>query len=175
MSSFKLKVLLIDLSAKPETELVHKLSKNRFRANYKVTIGVDISTKDVEYKRNKIATLSIWEIGTQKRFEFIRNTFYQGIAGAILIFDLTQEQTYIETKTWLNEIRQYAGPIPFLLIGTNINLLKLIDKNTLRETIHEFAINEGGFYIETSPKRFYNVEEAINELTKRIICLRIQN
>ena len=175
MSSFKLKVLLIDLSREYETGIVQKLSKNRFQRNYKLTVGVDICTKDVEFRRNEIATLSIWEIGIQERFEFIRNTFYKGAAGAIFIFNLRKEQTYIETKRWLSEIRQSAGHLPFLLIGVNINLLKLIEKNSLREEIREFTSNEGGFYVETSPKKFYNITEAINELTKSIIYSRTKN
>ena len=123
MSSFKLKVLLIDLSAEKDIGLVQRLSKNRFQTNYKLTVGVNISTKDVEFRRNEIATLSIWDIGTQKRFEFIHSTFYKGATGAILIFDLNQGETYLNTRVWLKEIRQFAGPIPFLLIGINVSLL----------------------------------------------------
>jgi Ras-related protein Rab-2A len=175
MISFKLKLLLIDLSREHETGIVQKLSKSRFQANYKLTVGVDICTKDVEFRQGEIATLSIWDIGIQERFEFIRSTFYKGAAGIILIFNLKKEQTYIETKGWLSEIRDSAGCVPFLLIGININLLKLIEKNSLREEIREFTSNEGGFYVETSPKKFYNIDEAIHDLTRSIIYSRIKN
>jgi GTPase SAR1 family protein len=175
MSSFKLKLLLIDLSTECDIGLVQKLSKNRFHANYKLTVGVNISTKDVEFRRNKIATLSIWDIGTQKRFQFIHHVFYKGATGAILIFDLNQDETYLNTRMWLKEIRQFAGPIPFLLIGINVSLLKLLDPNTIRDEARELALIEGGIYIETSPKSYYIVEEAIYELTKAIIDLGTQN
>lgn len=173
MSSFKLKVLLIGVAACGKEELIQKFVKNRFQHNYKLTVGVDILTKDVEFKPNEIATLSIWNIGGQQRFEFIRNTFYKGAAGALLIFDLTREQTYIETRKWLTEIRQFTDQnIPFVLIGNNLDLLEdrgeIIDRNEARS----LAENEGGIYIETTVKTGENVDEAFTELTRRILNAR---
>ena len=65
MSSFKLKVLLTGAAAVGKTSLVQRFIKNRFAANYKLTVGVDILTKDVEFRDGEIATLSIWDIGGQ--------------------------------------------------------------------------------------------------------------
>lgn len=137
---------------------------------------MDILTKDVEFRQGEIATLSIWDIGWQQRFEFIRSTFYKGAAGALLVFDLTKEQTYTETRKWVTEIRQFTGKnIPFVLIGNNVQLLKLADAAVIREEAREFARNERGIYIETSPTSIDIVEKAIRELTRRIIDFKAQN
>ena len=169
MSSYKLKVLLTGAATVGKTRLIQKFIKNRFQANYKLTVGVDILTKDVEFRQGEIATLSIWDIGDQQRFEFIRNTFYKGSAGALLVFDLTREQTYIEIRKGFTEIKKIAGTIPFVLIGNQIHLLKMMDKAIIRKKASEFARNEGGIYIETSPTRIDNIEEAIRKFTCRII------
>ena len=172
MSSFKLKVLLTGAATAGKTSLILKVVKNRFQADYKLTVGVDILTKNVEYREGEVATLSIWDIGAQQRFEFIRSTFYKGVAGALLVFDLTREQTYNETIEWLTEIRQITGPIPFVLIGNNVHSLKLTETAVIREEAREFARKEGGIYIETSPTSIDIIEEAFHELTRRIIELR---
>lgn len=172
MSSFKLKVLLTGAATAGKNSLILKVVKNRFQADYKLTVGVDILTKDVEYRKGEVATLSIWDIGAQQRFEFIRNTFYKGVAGALLVFDLTREYTYDEAIEWGIEIRQYAGPIPFVLIGNNVHSLKMTDTAVIREEAREFARKEGGIYIETSPTSIDIIEEAFRELTRRIIELR---
>ncbi|MFX1438328.1 MAG: ADP-ribosylation factor-like protein, partial [Promethearchaeota archaeon] len=116
MSSYKLKVLLTGAETLCKPSLIQNLVKNRFRSNYKLTVGVDILTKDVEFRQGEIATLSIWDIGGHKRFEFIRNKFYKGAAGALFVFNLGQEATFIKIKEWFAEIKKFAGSIPFVLI-----------------------------------------------------------
>ena len=172
MSSYKLKVLLTGAETVSKTRLIHKFIKNRFQANYKLTVGVDILTKDVEFRQGEIATLSIWDIGDQQRFNFIRSTFYKGSAGALFVFDLTREKTYIELRKRFTEINKFLGSIPFVLIGNRINLLKMIDKATIREEARNFARNEGGIYIETSPTNIDVIEEAVCKFTRKIIELR---
>ncbi|MFX0181166.1 MAG: GTP-binding protein [Candidatus Hodarchaeota archaeon] len=173
MPSFKLKIILIGIPNSGGEKLITRFIKNRFSANYKLTVGVDILTKDVEYVQGDVATLSIWDIGGQQRFEFIRSTFYKGAAGALLVFDLTREQTYEEIGNWLSEIRQYTGEtMPFVLIGNKIHLLNLMESPINREEIREFVKNEGGIYIETAPNSTDIVEEAFCELTRQIIKAR---
>jgi small GTP-binding protein len=175
MSSFKLKVLLTGAAAVGKTSLVQRFIKNRFAANYKLTVGVDILTKDVEFKPGEVATLSIWDIGGQQRFEFIRSTFYKGAAGALLVFDLTREQTFIETRKWLTEIRQFSNEnIPFVFIGNKLDLLEDVGEVIDREEARAFAEKEGSIYVETSAKTGINVDDAFTELTRRIVESRTQ-
>ena len=136
---------------------------------------MDILTKDVEFRPGEIATLSIWDIGGQQRFEFIRSTFYKGAAGALLVFDLTREQTYTETRKWLTKIRQFAGEkIPFVLIGNKADLIEDVGMVIDREEARSFAEKEDSIYIETSAKSGINVDESFTELTRRIIDSRTQ-
>ena len=174
MSSFKLKVILFGRDL-VKNRIIQQIIKNRFAANYKLTVGVDILTKDVEFQLCEIATLSIWDIGSQQRFNFIRSNFYKGAAGIILIFDLSEEETYTEVRNWFTEVLQITGDRPFLLIGINVNLHKQDDKMQFREEVGGLAKNEGGFYIEISPNGTDIVEDAICRLARRIIDLRSRN
>lgn len=173
MSSFKLKILLTGAAKVGKIDFIKKIIKNPFAANYKLTVGVDILTKDVQFRPGEFATLSIWDIGRQQRFEFIRDTFYKDTRGVIMVFDVMREQTYAETRKWLTEIRQVAGAhIPFVLIGNTTNLPETkksaIDSNNVREIVEK----EGGFYLEASPDMILVIEEALRELTRRILEVR---
>ena len=136
-------------------------------------MGVDILTKDVEFRPGEVATLSIWDIGGQQRFEFTRSTFYKGAAGALLVFDLTREKTYTEIRRWFSEIKQVSGErLPFILIGNKVDLIQHVGTVMDRKEAEEFAKKEGGIYIETSTSTGENVNEAFSELTRRIIDSR---
>ncbi|MFO8020252.1 MAG: GTP-binding protein [Promethearchaeia archaeon] len=170
MSSYKLKMILIGAGAVGKTSLVHRFINDEFQANYELTVGVDFKTKKVEVDSGETATLSIWDVGGQKRFQSIRTTFYRGAAGALLVFDLTRLGTFEEVKHWLSEVREFTKPdIPFVLIGNKLDLVEAMGEVVDRSEAKEYAEKEGSTYIETSAKTGEKVEEAFVELTNRIV------
>ncbi|MHA1728868.1 MAG: Rab family GTPase [Promethearchaeota archaeon] len=169
MSSYKLKVLLCGPAGVGKTSLIMRYIKLRFQTEYKLTVGVDILTKDVSLKDNLMCTLSIWDIGGQERFSFIRSTFYKGAAGALLVFDLSRAATWDAIKNWRAEIRQFAGDIPFVLVGNKIDLLQDVGEVIDRDECRDYAESENSIYIETSAKNNIAVEESFIALTQKII------
>jgi len=168
-SSYKLKVLLCGPAGVGKTSLIMRYIKSKFQTDYKLTVGVDILTKDVELANDNICTLSIWDIGGQERFSFIRSTFYKGAAGALLVFDLSRAATWDEIKNWRAEVKQFAGDIPFVLIGNKLDLLADVGEVIDRDEARAYAESQGSVYIETSAKDNTNVDVAFQTLTKRII------
>jgi len=172
MSSYKLKIILLGEAAVGKTSLIYRFAKNRFAANYKLTVGVDILTKDVEFREGEIATVSIFDIGGQQRFDFIRSTFYKGQAGGLVIFDLTRERTFTEAIKWLDETRRFSERTPFVLIGNKSDLLEDVGIVIDPKLVKEFAEIEEIRYVETSAKTGRNVEGAFSELIREIISGR---
>lgn len=167
-SSFKQKVLLCGPAGVGKTSLVMRFIKSRFASDYKLTVGVDILTKDVELNDNQNVTLTIWDIGGQDRFAFIRSTFYRGAKGALLVFDLSRAATWDDIKKWREEIKQFAGDIPFVLIGNKLDLLADVGEVIDRESCRQWAEQEGSLYIETSAKNNIAVDDAFHTLAKLI-------
>ena len=171
MSSFKLKVLLMGAAAVGKTSLVQRFIKDGFADNYKLTVGVDILTKDVEFNPGQIATLSIWDLGGQEKFSFIRSTFYKGAAGALIIFDMTREHTFKECQKWIIELKQFAGEnTPFLLIGNKIDFKEIVGSPINEREVLLFTERNNTKYIETSSKDNLNVVDSFNELTRLILA-----
>lgn len=165
------KVLLLGPAAVGKTSLLHRFVKNMFAEKYTLTIGVEFLAKDLKIEKKKIR-LTIWDIGGQKRFKFLHERFYKGTRGILLIFDLTNYQTFEEMEEWLSEAYEILGEkIPFVLIGNKSDLLDevgdVVDSNEARK----FAEDKGSIYIETSAKTGENVEEGFTELTKRMLEL----
>jgi small GTP-binding protein len=170
MSNYKLKILLCGPAAVGKTSLIHRFIKSKFERDYKLTVGVDILTKDVEYSAGKVATLSIWDIGGQERFSFIRTTFYKGASGVLLVFDLSRSATWDAVKNWRAEVLQFAGNIPFVLIGNKKDLVSEVGEVIDSEECREYSQQENSIYIETSAKDGTNVDESFTELTRLIIA-----
>ena len=129
-------------------------------------------TKDVEFKPGELATLTIWDIGGQHEFDFVRSTFYKGASGVLVVFDLTREETYEEIKNWLTEIRKFTEKdIPFVLIGNKADMIEKAGEVLDHEKARELAEDEGMIYIETTTRtgELDKLEEAFTELTRKII------
>jgi len=166
------KVLLIGPAAVGKTSILTRFVHNKFKENYEYTMGVDYLSKEVEFSNN-IARLTIWDIGGQERFKFLRNTFYKGANGALLIFDLSRAHSYEEMQEWIYEMKQLTYEnIPFVLVGNKVDLVKDVGRFIDKVDIKKFAKNEGSIYIETSAKTGENVEGAFIELCLRMAKLK---
>jgi Ras-related protein Rab-1A len=168
-TNYKFKILLVGAAAVGKTSLIERFVKSQFATDYKITVGVSILTKDVEYERGQFATLSIWDIGGQVKFSFIRTTFYKGSHGALLVFDLSRADTWEQIKNWKAEVNQFAGNIPMVLIGNKLDLLEAVGEVIDREECQRWAEEIGSIYIETSAKLGQRVEDGFVELTRRIV------
>ncbi len=164
---FVFKVLLLGDGAVGKTSLISMFTKGFIKQDYKMTIGVDIMAKTVKVD-DKIAKLSIWDLAGQQRFKAIRSAFYGGVAGALLVFDLTRALTFKNLVNWLQELYQFGNPeCPTILIGNKCDLVELRDVR--QEDIDWFVSEIGSEYIQTSAKTGENVEKAFISLTRKMI------
>ncbi|MBY8992261.1 MAG: GTP-binding protein [Candidatus Lokiarchaeota archaeon] len=161
------KVIIVGPSAVGKTSLLNRFVHDEFVLRYKMTIGVDFLTKIIEYQPSKSVKLHIWDIGGQERFKFLHRSFYDGAAGALILFDLSRQHTFSSMKTWLSEMRNIMDKeIPKVIIGNKIDLIPEIGRIIEKSEVENYAKSENCFYMETSAKTGENVEKAFLELTQ---------
>ncbi|MFX1260211.1 MAG: Rab family GTPase, partial [Promethearchaeota archaeon] len=167
---FSFKVIILGPGAVGKTSLLNRFVHNEFDLSYKLTLGVDFLTKNVEYELSKIAKLQIWDIGGQERFKFLHRSFYEGAYGAFIVFDLSRQNTFSSMKDWLSEMRSILhNEIPTTIIGNKSDLITQIGNVIDRNEVENYAKSKGCSYIETSAKTGDNVELAFLELTNRMV------
>jgi len=160
------KLLLIGDSGVGKSCLLLRFAEDSYTESYLSTIGVDfkIRTIDVEGKTIK---LQIWDTAGQERFRTITAAYYRGAHGIVVVYDVTDSESYENVKMWLKEIDRYAAEnVDKLLIG---NKADLVNKKVVEYSIaKEFADSLSIPFLETSAKDSTNVEELFLTMTKQI-------
>lgn len=116
---------------------------------------------------HKIFKLQIWDTAGQEKFRTITSSYYRGAHGIIVVFDVTNKDSFMNVGNWMNEITKYASDnVNKLLVG---NKSDLTDRRAVTyDEAKELADSLGVDYIETSAKTATGVEESFTKMTKSI-------
>ncbi len=131
------------------------------------SIGVDFKLKNINID-NKRVKLQIWDTAGQERFRTITTSYYKGAQAIVIVFDLTDKDSFDHLKSWLSDIDKHAKEgVLKVLVG---NKKDLINKRQVSEDVaKEFASKYGMIYIETSAKDSSNVDDLFVNTTKTFI------
>jgi len=160
------KLLLIGDSGVGKSCLLLRFADDTYTESYISTIGVDFKIRTVELD-GKTIKLQIWDTAGQERFRTITSSYYRGAHGIIIVYDITDVESFNNVRQWLFEIDRFASEhVNKLLVG---NKCDLVNKRVVTtETASEFA---GGLdipFLETSAKNSTNVEEAFLTMAAQI-------
>ena len=137
---------------------LEQLHESIFGVSFAVKILKDI---DVEI------VLVVWSFTGQDRYEALRPQYIKGVAGILLLFDLTRRETFEKLPRWITFIKDNKSDVPILLLGNKVDLLK--DRQINGEEIDSFLTKYGlQGYNEISLKTGLNVEESILELAELV-------
>jgi Ras-related protein Rab-1A len=161
------KLLLIGNSSVGKSSLLVRFVDDVWEENFVPTIGVDFKLKTLDVNGKKVK-LQIWDTAGQERFKNITASYYRGGNGVLVVYDITDRDSFTNLTSWLIEIEKNANKNVFKLLIGNKNDLESERKVTTEEG-KEFADSNGMKFIETSAKTADKVYEAFELLTKEII------
>ncbi|EIE77286.1 hypothetical protein G6F46_005865 [Rhizopus delemar] len=165
-SDYLFKLLLIGDSGVGKSCLLLRFADDTYTESYISTIGVDFKIRTIELE-GKTVKLQIWDTAGQERFRTITSSYYRGAHGIIVVYDVTDEDSFQHVKQWMQEIDRYAAEgVNKLLVG---NKSDLTDKKAVStEQANEFAESIKISLLETSAKDATNVEQAFLTMAKQI-------
>ena len=116
--------------------------------------------------------MQIWDTAGQERFKNITASYYRGGNGVLVVYDITDRESFDNLNSWLIEIEKNANKNVYkLLIGNKVDLE---DKRKVSyQEGKDFATSNGMQFIETSAKTASKVQEAFELLTQEIIKANI--
>merc|ERR1712100_792056 len=116
------KLLLIGDSGVGKSCLLLRFADDTYTDSYISTIGVDFKIRTIELD-GKTIKLQIWDTAGQERFRTITSSYYRGAHGIIVVFDVTDQESFENVKHWLQEIDKYANEgVMKLLVGNKSDL-----------------------------------------------------
>ncbi|EDO40167.1 predicted protein [Nematostella vectensis] len=160
------KLLLIGDSGVGKSCLLLRFADDTYTESYISTIGVDFKIRTIELD-GKTIKLQIWDTAGQERFRTITSSYYRGAHGIIVVYDVTDQESFNNVKQWLQEIDRYACEnVNKLLVGNKCDLTtkKVVDFTTAKE----YAESLGVPFLETSAKNATNVEQAFMTMAAEI-------
>lgn len=178
---YLMKTTLLGDGAVGKTALRERYLGKGFQASYLMTVGADFAVKEVSinYNGQEVPVkFSIWDLAGQPRFTGVREMYYKGSAGGILVFDVTRRDSFLNLPKWVEELFTHngKGPIPLIVLGNKIDLRSTAKDYVTTEEGQRFVERLrqqypqiGVKYLETSAKTGENVEKAFEEIAKAVI------
>ena len=162
-----LKILILGDSYVGKSNFIFRYLKNEYNGKHLASIGAEFKNTEVVVGSNKFR-LQIWDTAGQKRYESITRSLFPKVQGFIVMFDITNEESYISAKSWVKSIKDENGKnSPILLIGNKSDLedTRLISLEDITKYVNEENLQ----YIETSSKTGNNINKSISIICKLIL------
>ena len=161
------KLLLIGDSGTGKSSLILRFADDSFNGSFISTIGVDFKIKTVDVEGFKIK-MQIWDTAGQERFRTIVSSYYRGAHGIIVVYDVTDRQSFSKIQHWLKDIENYGtDQVCKLIVGNkcDLNDKRLVDFASAKEFADELGIP----IMEASARSRINVDEIFLAIAGNIL------
>ena len=138
---FIFKVLLLGNSDVGKSSLLLRYVDSVWNDSFVPTIGVDFKVKTLDINDKKIK-MQIWDTAGQERFRTVVATYFRGAHGILLLYDVTNKDSFKNLENWLIEIEKNAQEkVLKILIGNKCDLTD--DREITTEEGKAFALRNG--------------------------------
>ncbi|XP_061387788.1 ras-related protein Rab-35 [Musca vetustissima] len=160
------KLLIIGDSGVGKSSLLIRFSDDTFSGSYITTIGVDFKIRTVVIDGKRVK-LQIWDTAGQERFRTITSTYYRGTHGVIVVYDVTNGESFANVRRWLDEIQNNCDVVNKVLVGNKNDDPER--KVVITEDAQRFAQQMDIELFETSAKDNIKVEEMFLSITRQVL------
>ena len=156
------KIVVVGDCAVGKSNILSRYINNQFSKESKSTIGVELSSKCFKIDK-KVIKINIWDTAGQERFTSITSAYYKGAKGALIVYDITRQDTFDNIDKWLRELRlKINADIKVFIIGnkSDLSLLRQVDYEEAKRKAEKLKVK----LYETSALDSKNINEAFKTL-----------
>ena len=170
----RINIIALGNNAVGKTCFILKYTDNFYNDKYLATIGVDFKVKSIQLPHGKEYKIYFYDTAGQERFRSISLNIIKYADGIILMYDITNKETFNSISSWMKSIMEIKeNNFPIVIIGNKCDLEheRIISKQEGEELAKSYNLN---FY-ETSNKVGINVEESCQDLINQILKQKEEN
>ena len=162
-----IKLLALGNSTVGKTAYLLRNTENTFKPSLP-TIGIDSRLKKIELENGKKVNAKFYDTSGQERFHSLSANFIKRADGIILMYDITNRESFDTISKWLDDIIDYKErDFPIILVGNKCDLEN--ERKVPKEEGESFANKLNVKFYETSNKDGINIEESSRELIKIVL------
>jgi len=163
---YTIKYIIVGNAYVGKSNIIYRFVENKFSENYRATINLDFSYKNMKIN-DKIFRIQLWDTAGQEEFQSISRGYYKSGACALVVYDITDRETFNNVSSWVEECKN-NGPstITLVLVGNKIDLE---DKRQVTyEEGEDFANRNNMQFYETSALNGTNIDKLFNDTVESI-------
>ena len=170
--TYSIKFIIVGDSSVGKSNILLRFSRNIFDPGHQATLGIEFANKHVLYN-NIDYLVQVWDTAGQENFRSVTRAYYKAAAVAMVVYDITNEESFEHIKQWIKDCKDLAPKsVQLVLIGNKIDLE---DKRAIIEQRGiELAKENNMLFFETSALNGNGVENAFNK-TIEVIDQKIRS
>ncbi|GCB75427.1 hypothetical protein scyTo_0019007 [Scyliorhinus torazame] len=164
-----LKIIILGSFGVGKTSLLNRYVNNRFTEDYRNTLGANILTKAIGVDRTSVK-LQIWDTGGQERFKSLVHSFSKGSDGCVLVFDVTDRDSFYALEGWREEILLQIPlehqDYTFVVLGNKVDIT---ERQVTSDEAEVWCRARSIPYFEVSAKEDINVDHAFENIARNAL------
>jgi len=153
-----------------KTSTVLRYVHDKFDDRTQATIQASFLNKRISVAGENV-NIAIWDTAGQERFHALGPIYYRDADGALLVFDVTDSESFEKVKMWVKELRKMVGKDISIAIAGNKSDLER-NRQVSTEEGQNYAATVDACYFNTSAKLNRGIDEAFLELSKRMLAAK---
>merc|ERR1712100_956367 len=162
------KLVILGEGCVGKTSLLLRYCNNTFDERHNTTIQAHYLPKRLNIDGNRVL-LSIWDTAGQERFHALGPIYYRDSNGALLVYDITDRDSFERVQHWVRELVKMLGnTCQIVIVGNKIDLER--NRNVTVEEAEEYAASVGATHFQTSAKLNKGLDEVFLHISKRMLA-----
>jgi small GTP-binding protein len=164
----KIKVVMLGEGRVGKTSLLHRFMNGSFDEECPSTQKATMYANAKMEVNGGVVDVAVWDTAGQERYHALGPIYYRDAHGAVLVYDITDKDSFAKVRVWLRELHQVVGDsIQVVVVGNKCDLER--DRKVKKEEAEQWCLENGCPHFLCSAKLGLKVSDVYQTLVSNIV------